>query len=130
MISCDKAKEKPQCPTASKVLDMAKPRDVQPVVPSLVSSGTTRGEPPSVQRSASISSEAAGKVIAIGYPGFKSQWTSCKRTARGRYDLPDLTARQGILGNSKDVAPRCTNHDRPCDRGSAQGPCRRLRAAS
>jgi hypothetical protein len=33
---------------------------------SLVSSGTTRGEPPFVPRSASIASELAGQVTGIG----------------------------------------------------------------
>jgi len=35
---------------------------------SLVSSGTTRGEPPFVPRSASIASELAGRVTAISCP--------------------------------------------------------------
>src|SRR4030088_1310014 len=45
-----------------------------------------------------------------------------QRTARGLYDVPDLTTRQGILKNSTDFAPRCPNHDRPSDCGSALRP--------
>src|SRR5258708_39510001 len=96
---------------------------------SLVSSGTTRGEPRFVPGSASIASELAGKVTAIGCPGSKSPSTSCQRTARGLYDGPDLTARQAISGDSTDFAPCCPDHDRPSDCGSAQGPCGRLPAA-
>jgi hypothetical protein len=46
-------------------LDLAEPRDAQFVMASLVSSGTTRGEPPFVPKSASIASELAGQVTAI-----------------------------------------------------------------
>jgi hypothetical protein len=62
------------------------PRDAQFVMASLVSSGTTRGEPRFVPRSASIASELAGKVTAFGWAGSKSPSTSCPRTARGLYD--------------------------------------------
>jgi hypothetical protein len=58
-----------QCPTAPKVLDLAEPRDAQFVMASLVSSGTTRGELPSVPESVSITSGFAGQVIAIGWAG-------------------------------------------------------------
>jgi hypothetical protein len=68
----------PNCP---KVLDLAEPRDGQFVMASLVSSGTTRGEPRFVPRSASIASELAGRVTAIGWAGSRSPSTSCQRTA-------------------------------------------------
>src|SRR5258708_4172471 len=122
----DNTKRRLQCPTAPKVLDLAVPRDAQFVMASLVSSGTTRGEPSFVPRVASIASELAGKVTAIGWAGSKSASTSCKRTARGHYDAPDLTTRPGIFRNSTDLAARCQNHDRRSDCRSAQGPCRRL----
>jgi hypothetical protein len=57
---------------------MGKPRDAQSVMASLVSSGTTHGEPLFVQRRASIASELARKVSAIGCPGSKSPSTSCQ----------------------------------------------------
>ena len=41
------------------------------VMASLVSSDTTRDEPPFVPRNASIALELAGQVTAIGYPGSK-----------------------------------------------------------
>src|SRR5258705_5230209 len=113
------AKRRQQCPPAPKVLHMAEPRDAESAMASLVSSGTTRGEPPFVPGSASIASELAGKVTAIGCPGSSSPPTSCHRTARGPYDSPDLTTRQGIPGDSTDFAPRCPNHDRPSDCESA-----------
>lgn len=61
-----------QCATAPRVLDMAEPRDAQSVTANLVSSDTTRGEPRFVPRSASIASELAEKVTALGCPGSKS----------------------------------------------------------
>ena|SRR5437867_1938465 len=103
----DSTKRRLQCPTAPKVLDLAVPRDAQFVMASLVSSGTTRGERRFVPRSASIASELAGIVTAIGWAGFKSPSTSCPRTARGLYDGPDLTTRQGIFRDGTDFAPRC-----------------------
>jgi len=45
---------------------MAKPRDAQSVMASLVSSGSTRGGPLFVPGRASIASELAGNLIAIG----------------------------------------------------------------
>src|SRR3954452_16338604 len=126
----DYIKRRPQCLTAPKALDLAEPRDAQFVMASLVSSGTTRGEPPFAPRSASIASELAGQVTAIGWAGSKSPQNRRQRTARGHDDGPDLTTRQGILKNSRDFAPRCPNHDRPSDCESAQGPCRGLPAAS
>jgi hypothetical protein len=68
----DNAKRRPPCPTAPKVLDLAEPRDAQFVTASLVSFGTTRDARPFVPRSASIASEFAGQVIAIGWVGSKS----------------------------------------------------------
>ena len=44
---------------------------------------------PLVPRSASIASERAGQVTAIGCPGSKSPSTTRQRTARGLYDVPD-----------------------------------------
>jgi hypothetical protein len=67
---------------------LAEPRDAQFVMASLVSSGTTRGEPRFAPRSASIASELARRVVAIGWPGSKSPSTSCRRTAQGLYDGP------------------------------------------
>jgi hypothetical protein len=118
--SGDKARRRPQCPTALKVLDMAKPRGARFAMASLVSSDTTRGGPLCVPGRASIASKLAGKATAIGCPGFTLLWTLCQRIARGSYDVPDLTARQEILENGADVAPRCSSHDRLCDCGSAQ----------
>jgi hypothetical protein len=68
----DKAKRRKQCPTAPKVLELAKPHNAQSVMASLVSFGTTRGAPRFVPRSASIASKLAGQVTAIGCLGFNS----------------------------------------------------------
>src|SRR5580692_11785045 len=51
---------------------MAEARDVRSVMAGLVSSGTTRGEPLFVPRSALRISEPAGQVTAIGSRGCKS----------------------------------------------------------
>ena len=60
------AKRREQCLTAWKVTGLTRPRDAQSVMASLVSSGTTRGEPRFAPGSASIASERAVKVTAIG----------------------------------------------------------------
>ena len=59
-------------PNCSEALDLAQPRDAQFVMASLVSSGTTRGEPPFAPGSASIASEFVGQVTPIGWAGSKS----------------------------------------------------------
>jgi hypothetical protein len=48
---------------------MAELRDAQFVMANLVWSGITRGEPPFVPRSASITSDLAGQATRIGFPG-------------------------------------------------------------
>jgi hypothetical protein len=83
--------------------DMATPRDAQFVMPSLVSSGTTRGELPFVRGSVSIASELAEKVTAIGWAGSKLPSTNCQGIARGVYDVPDLTTRQGYLETARTL---------------------------
>jgi hypothetical protein len=70
--SDDNTKRRLKCLIAPKVLDLAELRDAQFVMASLVSSGTTRGEPPFVPKNASIASELAARVTAIGCPGSKS----------------------------------------------------------
>jgi hypothetical protein len=82
---------------------MAAPRDAQSVMASLVSSGTTRGEPPFVPRGASIAFVFAGTVTAIGWVGSKPPSTSCQRTAQGLHDVADLTTRQGIFKDGADL---------------------------
>jgi hypothetical protein len=59
-------------PNCSESLGSAEPRGAQFVIGSLVSSGTTRGEPRFVPRSAWIASEFAGRATEIGCPGSKS----------------------------------------------------------
>jgi hypothetical protein len=53
---------------------MAEARDVRSVMAGLVSSGTTRGEPHFVPRSALLISEPAGQVAAIGWRGCLEDW--------------------------------------------------------
>ena len=65
-------------PIAPIILDLAVPRDAHFVMASLVSSGTTRGEPSFVPISASIASELAGKATATGWAGSKSPSTGCQ----------------------------------------------------
>ena len=64
-------------PKAPKVLGLAEPRDAQLVMASLASFGTTRGEPRFVPGGASIASEFAEKVTAIGWAGSSSPSISC-----------------------------------------------------
>ena len=126
----DKTERRQQCHTTPEVSDIAAPRDARSVMASLVSSGTTRGELLSVLASASIASELAGQLTAIGCPGSGPPHSWCQRTARGCHDARDLTKRQRISENSTDFAADCPNHDRPSDCGSTHAPCRRLPAAS
>jgi hypothetical protein len=59
-------------PNCSESPRLAELRDARFVMASLVWSGTTRGEPPCVPKSASIASELVGLVTTIGCPGSKS----------------------------------------------------------
>jgi hypothetical protein len=66
-----------KCSTVPNIFGMAQ-RSVAPsVTESLVSSATTPGEVPSVQRSALIASRLAGTMTADGYAGFKPPDNSC-----------------------------------------------------
>ena len=58
---------------------------------------------PLCSKSASIASELAGKVTAIGWAGSKSPSTSCPRPARALYDGPDLTTRQEYLETAQTL---------------------------
>src|SRR5215471_12059609 len=101
------------------MFELTRSRDARSVTESLVSSGTTHGGPRFVPRSASIASELAAKVTAIGWAGSKSPSTICQRIARELYERPDVTTRQGICGDRMDFAAHCPNHDRPSDCESA-----------
>src|SRR6185437_3524100 len=92
-------------------------------------SGIIRGGPRFVPGNASIASEPAAKVTAIGWVGWKSPSTNRSKTRGGRHDASYLTTRQSIFEDGADVAPHRQDHDRPGDCGSAQGPCQRLPAA-
>src|SRR5262249_26028280 len=110
-------KEETRCPIAPNVL--AKPRDAQSVMASLVSSDIIRGEPRFALASASIASEHAGRVTAIGWAGSRSPSTSRPKTARGCHDAPDLSTRRTVFEDGADFAPHRQNHDRPGDCRSA-----------
>ena len=124
------AKRREQCLTASKVTGLARPRDAQSAMASLVSSGIIRGEPRFAPRSASIVSGLAAKVIAFGWAGYKCCSTNCQRTTREPHDASDITTRQAISQNCRDFDPRRPNNDRPSGCDPTQDPRRRLRAAS
>jgi hypothetical protein len=59
------------CPTVPNIFGMAQRGAAPSVTESLVSSGTTPGELPSVQRSAPIASRPARTATAGGYVGFE-----------------------------------------------------------
>ena len=65
------------CATISNVFETAQRNVAQSVTETLVSSGTTAGELPYVQRSASNASTPARMAIADGYAGFKPPEDSC-----------------------------------------------------
>src|ERR1700687_1169422 len=60
-----------KCSTIPDIFGAAHQSVVRSVRESLVSSGTTAGEPPSVQGSAPIASRSARTATADGYAGFK-----------------------------------------------------------
>jgi hypothetical protein len=66
-----------KCATVPNIFGMAQPSVAPSVTESLVSSGTTPGELPSVQRSALIASGPARRATADGYADFKSPDNSC-----------------------------------------------------
>ena len=103
----DKTRRRQQCPTP-RVCDLAEPRDAQYVTASLVSSGTTRGECPSVPRSASIASELAERVTAIGCPGCKSPRRRRQRTAVAWYVLTVPRSRRRRREGSRSAGSRLT----------------------
>src|SRR6516162_8978134 len=100
-----------QCATACKITSRTRSCDAPSVTANSVSSGTIRGEPRFAPGSASIASELAARVTAIGWVGSKSRSTNCPKTARGRHDAPDLTTRQRIFEDSADFAPHRQNYD-------------------
>jgi hypothetical protein len=71
-----KAQRRQQCATVSNIFVTAQPSVARSVTASLASSGTTPGEPPSVQKSALAASRHAGRAIADGYLGFKPSDTN------------------------------------------------------
>jgi hypothetical protein len=60
-----------QCATVPNILGTAQPSVARSVTESLVSSGTTAGELPSVQKNARTASRHARRVTADGYVDFK-----------------------------------------------------------
>ena len=66
-----------QCATIPSVLEIAQRSVAQSVTETLVSSGTTPGELPSVQRNALIASGPARRATADGYADFKPPDNSC-----------------------------------------------------
>src|SRR5215472_14905224 len=101
---CAQAKGREQCLAARKFIGSDRPRDAQSVMASSVSSGIIRGEPRFAPGSASIASERAAKVTAIGWAGSESLSISRPKTARGCHDPSNLTTRQGIFEDDADFA--------------------------
>jgi len=66
-----KARRRRKCATVPNIFGMAQRSAALSVTESLVSSGTTPGELPSVQRSALLASRPARRATADGYAGFK-----------------------------------------------------------
>ncbi|MDB5640035.1 MAG: hypothetical protein JWP51_4943 [Bradyrhizobium sp.] len=66
-----------QCATIPSVLEIAQRSVAQSVTETLVSSGTTPGELPYVQRNASSASRPARTATADGYAGFKPPDDTC-----------------------------------------------------
>jgi hypothetical protein len=66
-----KAHRRQQCATFPNIIRTAQPSVARSATESLASSGTTLGEPPSVQRSALSASRHARTATADGYVDFK-----------------------------------------------------------
>jgi hypothetical protein len=65
------ARRRRKCSTVPKIFGLTQRSDAPSVTESLVSSATTPGEPPSVQRNALIASRPARRATADGYCDFK-----------------------------------------------------------
>src|SRR5205807_126054 len=87
---CAQPRRRKECPTASKVMGLIRPRDAQSVRASLVSSGIIRGERSFAPGSALLALRRAAKVTTIGWAGSKSLSTSPPKIARGPHDSSDL----------------------------------------
>ena len=66
------AQRRRECSTVHNIFGMAQRNGAPSVTESSVSSGTTRGELPSVQRSALIAARPARRATADGYADLKS----------------------------------------------------------
>ena len=66
-----KAQRRRKCATVPNIFGVAQRSAAPSVTESLVSSGTTPGELPSVQRSALIASRSDSRATADGYPGLQ-----------------------------------------------------------
>jgi|ERR1700738_1704512 len=77
-----KADRRRKCSTIPDIFGTAQRSAAQSVMESLVSSGTTPGEPPSVQRSALIASRSARRATAVGYAVFRPPDNSCSEQTR------------------------------------------------
>ena len=71
------ANRRRECATLPNVFGTMQRSDARSVTESLVSSGTTPGEPPAVQRSALIAPRPARMATADGYAGFKPPDDRC-----------------------------------------------------
>ena len=71
------AHRRPKCATASNILGTALPSVARSVTESLVSSGTTPGEPHSVQRSVLIATSSVRKATANGCVDFTPPDNGC-----------------------------------------------------
>jgi hypothetical protein len=83
------ANRRQECATVPNSFGTTPRSDARSVMESLVSSGTTPGELPSVQRSAPIASRPARTAIADGYGGFKSPDDGCSE------NHAEITGRSG-----------------------------------
>jgi hypothetical protein len=84
-----KAQRRQKCATTPNILGTAQPSVARSATESLASSGTTPGEPHSVQRSALTVSRHARTATANGYVDFKPPENGCSETPGATSHMPD-----------------------------------------
>jgi hypothetical protein len=108
-----------QCPTAPKVLDPAEPRDAQFVMASLVSSGTTRGDPPLFQEVRRSPQSSPGERPQLAGLAPNRLRPGDREPREGTMTFQISQRGKEYLETARTLLRDCPNHDRPSDCGSA-----------
>lgn len=89
-----KAHRRQQCAIVRNILATSEPRVARSATESLASSGITRAEPLSVQRSAPTASRHASKATANGYANLTSPDNDCGNTSADNFRRSQFRGRE------------------------------------